>query len=270
MCATENALAGKRVVLTRAAEQSKALAEELTLRGARVIVLPCVEFRAPRDSTALDDALSHLQEFDWVAFTSQNAVQFFSRRLREFGRVLPNFRFPRIAALGKATANAAEKEGLDVDFVAREARSGTDFVAEFAYAANGRKILLPQSDQAEPAVADGLREAGANVTPVAAYRTCMPESLDLEALDRVRREGAVVFVFASPSAVHNFARIVGENQLRRFARESVFAAIGPTTGRAIRDAGCPVGIEAAKPTSEAIIEAMIQYFSRVNSAKVSR
>jgi uroporphyrinogen-III synthase len=264
-----DALAGKRIVVTRGGEQSKALVGELTRRGARVIVLPCVEFRPPEDCTALDAALWRLPEFDWVAFTSQNAVRFSCLRLRELGRPSRDSPSPRIAALGKATADAAAKEGLHVDFVAREARSGSDFVGEFAHAAKGKKILLPQSDQAAPTVAHALRQAGANVSAVVAYRTCVPESLEAEEWDRIRREGGDIFLFASPSAFRNFARIVGEHDMKPIAERSIFAAIGPTTAQAVRDAGFRVGVEAAKPNPEAIVDAMIQFFSRVKTARVS-
>ena len=71
MSKSTQALAGKRIVVTRTVEQSKALVDELTRRGARVIVMPCVEFRPPENFAALDAELSRLPEFDWVAFTSQ-------------------------------------------------------------------------------------------------------------------------------------------------------------------------------------------------------
>jgi len=266
----ENALHGKRIVLTRAAEQSKSLVAELTWRGARVTLLACVEFRPPEDLAPLDAALSHLPEFDWLVFTSQNAVRFFSRRLRELGHTLPDSTTLRIAALGDATARAATSEKLHVDFVATGARSGSEFVGEFSRQARGKKILLPQSDQATPTVADGLKEVGASVSVVVAYRTCMPESLDAEELSGVRREAADVFVFASPSAFWNFARIVGESDLERFAQGSAFAAIGPTTAHAIRDAGFSVEIEAAKPNPNEVVKAVIEYFSKVKTVRVSR
>jgi uroporphyrinogen-III synthase len=266
----DNVLAGKRIVLTRAAEQPDELRGELIRRGVLVLVLPCVEFRPPEDCAALDVALSRLPEFDWVAFTSQNAVRFFCRRLRESGRVLPDLTLPRTAALGKATANAAAKEGLHVDFVAREARSGSEFVGEFAYAANGKKVLLPQSDQAAPAIADALRKAGASVTAVVAYRTCVPESLGSGVVNRIRRDGADVFVFASPSAFRNFAQLLGESGVKQFAQQSVFAVIGPTTAQAVRGAGFPVAIEAARPGARGLVDAIVEYFSSIDAARTTR
>jgi uroporphyrinogen III methyltransferase / synthase len=264
-------LSGKRIVLTRAPEQSGILLDKLKGSGAQVIVLPFIEFRPPEDYGPLDAVLSRLDGFDWIVFTSQNAVRFFCARMRELGRVpvdLPSP--PRIAAIGATIFNVAAMERLRVDFVASSARSGREFVAEFSTHARRKKLLLPQSDQAAPYVAEGLREGGAEVTPVVAYRTCVPESLDGEKLDGIRREGADVFVFASPSAFNNFARTVGADGLKRFAEHSTFVAIGPTTARAIRETGIPVEIEAAKPNSDEIVKAMIEYFSKAARAKAHR
>lgn len=272
MRARATPLKGKRVVLTRAPEQSSLLLRELKGSGAQVIVLPFVEFRPPEDLAPLDSALARLAEFDWLVFTSQNAAKFVSQRLRELGRPpkdLPQPR-PKVVAIGPVTQDAAVSEGWQAELVAGEVRSRLDFVREFSRDAKGKKILLPQSDLAGPHVADGLREVGATVTPVVAYRTCMPESLDGELLDRLRREGADVFVFASPSAFRNFVRTIGQDDLKRFAERAAFAAIGPTTAQAIREAGVPVAIEAAKPNSREIIQAMIEYFSSADRKKAGR
>jgi uroporphyrinogen III methyltransferase / synthase len=269
--AAHRALAGKRIVLTRTPDQAGILLHKLKGSGARIIVLPFVEFRPPDDLAPLDAAISQLAEFDWIVFTSQNAVRFFCSRLRELGRAAVDLPTPpKIATIGVTTQNIALAERLRVDLITTDARSGREFVREFSTNARGKKILLPRSDQARDYVADGLREGGAHVTSVVAYRTCMPESLDGEALDRIRYEGADVFVFASPSAFHNFAKTVGEADLKRFAANSAFAAIGPTTAQAIRDAGVPVAIEAEKPNSDEIIRAMIAHFLKSKRAKVRR
>jgi uroporphyrinogen-III synthase len=271
MDTTYKTLEGKRIVLTRPPEEAGILLHKLNGSGAQVFLLPFIEFRPPEDFALLDSAVSHLSEFDWIVFTSQNAVRFFCNRLRELGRVPVDLPVPpRVAVIGAATSSAAAVERLRVDLVTPGARSGREFVAEFSPNAQGKKILLPQSDQAGGQVAEGLRAAGAQVTPVVAYRTCMPESLDGAELARIRRDGADVFVFASPSAFRNFARIVGDADLKRFAAEAAFAAIGPTTAQAIRKAGVPVEIEAVNPNADEIIKAMIEYFSRVHRVKECR
>jgi uroporphyrinogen III methyltransferase/synthase len=265
-------LKGKRIVLTRSPEQSVALLRALNDSGAEVSVLPCVEFLEVENFALIDDAVRRLGEFDWLMFTSQNAVKFFSRRLRELrcDPISLSEPRPRVAAIGPATRDAAIKSGWDVELIVGGIRSGAGFANKIVGKAKGKKILLPQSDLAPPHIAERLREAGANITSVVAYRTCVPKSLDGEELARVRREGADVVVFASPSALRNFALVVGRESFARLGEQSAFAAIGPTTARAIRDAGVPVAMEAAKPNSYEIIKAMTQYFMKPNRTNRNR
>ncbi len=269
MAATEKPLAGKRIVLTRPPEQAPTLFRALNDAGATVILFPCIEFAAPEDWTPLDFALSRLNEFHWIAFTSQNAVRFFRERQRELDsmRSAPPPRLPKVAALGAATAEVAAKEGCAPDFVASAARSGQEFVAAFAPLARGQKVLLPQSDRAGDRVSAALGEAGAIVTSVVAYRTGVPQSIDNEALARIQRDGADLIFFSSPSAFRNFAETVGKIAMMQLAKHSALGAIGPTTAGAIRDAGAPVAFESPQPGVTAIVKAMEEYFSERGRAK---
>ncbi|MGH9863915.1 MAG: uroporphyrinogen-III synthase [Candidatus Acidiferrales bacterium] len=280
-------MSGKRIVITRAPGQDEDLRADLSRgAGAHVIELPCVEFRELEETNELDGAIGRLSDFAWLLFTSQNAARFFARRARALGfdfAQLPERR-PRVAAIGPATAEAAKAEGFSVDFVPDAgtgrsfARNFTDCVRSvagmevknpvvgFVRDAAGMKVLVPRSDLAlrDRGAADWtelLRDAGAEVTAVAAYRTCMPESLAGPQLEEVRRERVDCFIFASPSAFENFAKSVGPDDLRRFASASAFAAIGPTTASAIRAAGVRCAIESAEPNAKSLIEAIGKYFS---------
>jgi len=249
--------------MTRAPEQAPTFFRALNEAGATVILFPCIDFIAPADWGPLDSALARLKEFDWVAFTSQNAVRFFRQRFGESTlKDLPSLNGrPRIAALGPATAQAATARGLAPDFVASRARAGPEFVAAFGPLARGKKVLLPQSDQAGDRIASALRELGAEVTSVVAYRTCVPESLDRAALASIQRHGADMIFFGSPSAVRNFAQTIGDETVKQLGKDSAFGAIGPTTARAIRDAGFPVNFEAPQPNTDDVVRAMAEYFA---------
>ncbi|HEY6903126.1 MAG TPA: uroporphyrinogen-III synthase [Candidatus Acidoferrales bacterium] len=272
MANAEKPLAGKRIVITRAPEQAPTFVRALNAAGADVTILPCIDFVPPGDWSAVDSALSRLPQFDWIAFTSQNTVRFFSRRARELNLAPLDLRAsgPKIAALGTATAEVAGREGLPPDFIASTARSGSEFVAAFASRARGAKVLLPASDQAGDRIAEALRAVGADVTSVVAYRTCMPESLDGEAVARIRREGADLIFFGSPSAVRNFVHMVNRDTLDCLMENSAFGAIGPTTAQAIRDAGIEVGFESPQPNTSDIIQAMTHYFASRNREKARK
>lgn len=277
----------KRIVVTRAPGQNESLRAELTRAfgsDVRIIELPCVEFREPENTAALDRAIRSIDDFAWILFTSQNAVRYFARRMRALGSQPAQVLKPRtrIAAIGPATAEATSAEGFLVDFVPSPG-TGRSFAASFKDSVRsvagmevknptagflrgvaGAKILVPRSDLAlrdrgATDWTDVLREAGAEVTAVAAYQTSAPNALAGSQLTDIVRDGADCFIFASPSAFENFARAAGASSLQRLAASSVFAAIGPTTAAAIRSAGIACGVESTEPDARLLAEAVASY-----------
>src|SRR5207302_305897 len=112
-------LEGRRIVVTRAPAQTKDLRERLEELGAEVILLPLVRFLEPENTADLDRAIRSLEQFDWLIFTSANAVTFFLGRCRTLG-YRPTVKAKKIAAVGSATRLALEKEGFEVSFVPAE------------------------------------------------------------------------------------------------------------------------------------------------------
>jgi uroporphyrinogen-III synthase len=109
-----------------------------------------------------------------------------------------------------------------------------------------------------------LREAGAKVTEVVAYRTVAPKA-DEEKLERVKRAEVDAVVFASPSAYHNLAQQVGSKELARLSKRVQFAAIGATTAGAIREAGAQVATEAREASAACLAAAIAKYYERSSS-----
>jgi uroporphyrinogen III methyltransferase / synthase len=282
------------IVITRAPGQNESLRAELKNAlgaGARIIELPCIEFREPEDTAALDRAIRSISNFAWILFTSQNAARYFARRMRTLGAQPGKIgqTQPRIAAIGPATAEATAAEGFSVDFVPAPG-TGRSFAGSFKDSVRsvagmevknptagflrgvaGMKILVPRSDLAirDRGAADWtevLREAGAEVTAVAAYQTCAAKTLEGPQFAEVMRDGADCFIFASPSAFENFARAAGGDNLRRLSRAGAFAAIGPTTAAAIRSAGIEQVIEADQPDAQALAEAIATYLKSASRA----
>jgi len=257
-------LAGKRIVVTRAREQANDFIHSLQKLGAEVLLMPTVSFAPPNDWAPVDAALRHFAQFEWVLFTSRNAVGFFCRRWRELGldRDLFQLAKPLIAAVGPATAQVASENGLRVDYVAK-ANTGEALATEMRTSLGDKSVLLPRSDRADDRLPDALRAAGAFVTTVVAYRTSTPESLDPEILARLRLSEIDAISFASPSAVHNLARLIGSSdELASLSQRVPFAAIGPTTARALRDAGVRVAIEAVEPSPACLADAISKYYER--------
>jgi uroporphyrinogen III methyltransferase/synthase len=213
--------------------QAQPLAEALERLGAAVSSVPLVRIEPPEDPAALECALDG-QSFDWVVFTSANAVLVAGRRIAgALGGV-------RVAAVGPATAETARRAGLEPSFVpevyaAEEIAAGLEPVA-------GLRVLLPQADIAEPGLADELRRRGASVTAVTAYRTVAVEPAP-DALEDLRASDAVVL--ASGSAGPGRAAV---------------ACIGPKTAAAAREVALEVAIVAREATTEGMIEALVSHF----------
>jgi uroporphyrinogen-III synthase len=259
-------LAGKRIVVTRAPEQAAELIDALKSLGAHVLVMPTVSFAPPESPAALDAALERLSDFQWILFTSQNAVRFFCRRWTETGReraVLSAVR-GRVAAVGSATARAITAEGMQVDYVART-QSGESLAAELRDSMAGKEVLLPRSDRVDDRLPSALRKAGARVTEVVAYRTLRPEILNGEILQSVRHAEIDAIVFASPSAFHNLVAFLPSAELAVLSNRVQFATIGSTTTRALRDAGARVAIESNDSSSAGLADAIGKYYQRQTS-----
>ena len=267
MQAVKNPLAGKRVVVTRATDQAHELAHSLEALGAEVLLLPTVSFAAVDDSRPLDRAIRSLAEFGWILFTSQNAVRFFCQRIRELDGNVASLQKPRpmVAAVGTATAAAATEAGLRVDTVPKN-HSGEALAQELWGAIGDRKILLPRSDRADDRLPKALREAGADVTEVVAYRTASPDSLDPAILKSIRDAEVDAIVFASPSSFRFLSECVGAAVLAELSSRVSFAAIGPTTARALREDGMRVDIEATQSSAAGLADSIAKFYQRQHSA----
>ncbi|HML23421.1 MAG TPA: uroporphyrinogen-III synthase [Aggregatilinea sp.] len=253
-------LAGKRIVITRPPHKAQTFANVLKTLGAEPVVLPLIETRAPQDSAPLDEALRALPRYDWVIFTSANAVDFTFRRigaLKIDPAALVGMQF---AAIGPATANALESHGLMPALVPRE------HVAEGLFAAlnehvtlDGMRLLLPQANRARPVLADLLREAGASVDAVVAYDTVRPE------IDPVLLAQPVdAITFTSPSTVQHFVESFDDP--RAILGGALVACIGPVSADAARAVGLEPDVVANPYTVEGLIVALEKAFERTSEA----
>lgn len=257
-------LAGKRIVVTRAPEQARELIETLSALGAEVVAFPLLEVLPAEDTSPLDAAIGRLARFDWLIFTSQNAVGYFAKRCSDLGVAATDISGSmQIAAVGPVTAKAAGMAGYPVHFVSPEP-NGLSLAAALGQEMNGKRVLLPRSDRASAELPVALRGAGAEVAEVIAYRTAAPEESQVETLQRILRREVDVITCASPSAFRRLGELAGMEALHGLAASVAFAAIGPVTADAIRRAGLPVAIEAQQPTSAGFAAAIVKYYSALS------
>jgi uroporphyrinogen III methyltransferase / synthase len=245
-------LFGRTIVVTRAAQQAGRLARILRERGAQVLEMPATRV-ARLDSASLRDAIGRLGDFQWIVFTSQNAVSIFWEQLLGAARDSRSLAGCRIAAVGPGTAGALLERGITVDLLPER------FVAEGLLDAlrerddvAGADVMYVAAEGARDVLPSGLQELGANVEVVQPYRS-VRDGRGAEKLKAALERGEVDFVtVASASAVTAFVQLVGIDAALR-AR---VASIGPVTSDAAREAGLEVAAEAHESTLESLVQAI--------------
>lgn len=252
MSAQGGSLLGRRVAVTRAAEQSGDLAERLRALGAEVLCCPLIAIAPPLDPAPLAHALARLEAYDWLALPSANAAR------AALGGLIRPGRRPRIAAVGSATAAALAEAGISADLTPAE-HSAAGLLAALGDVC-GARVLLPQGDQARPELAEGLAARGASVDAVAAYRTLPGPGVGaLAAALRARALDAVTF--ASPSAAR--ALLDGAGQaVHELLAGAALVAIGPTTAAALRAEGLRVASVADPHTAAGLAAALVALLAR--------
>ena len=254
MATGQRSLVGTRILVTRAGTGNSSLAALLAGAGAEVLELPVTRIES-LDPAPLRQAVAHLADYDWLVFTSKNAVHLFREAMRAQG-VEPSELGPaRVGAVGASTAEALTAQGLPVHLVPEH------FVAEGLLDAirasgtlSGARVLYVCAEGARDVLPGGLREAGASVETIVAYRS-VAERGDADLVRRQLQRGEIHLVtFTAASAVRAFVEAIGEQAARRAAA----AVIGPITGAAAREAGLTVAVEAAESTASGLVDAIIQ------------
>lgn len=243
-------LRGQRILVTRAGHQAEELAGPLRELGAEPIVLPLIGIAPPDDRTALQNAAENASEYDWIIFTSANAITAFVAELPDTGEW---FR-PRIATIGPATAEVAEEHGFRVEVTPERYVAESLAEAFRPYPLDGKRILIPSAAAARDVVPNELRRRGAEVDVVAAYQNVIPADAPQRALE-IFKEPPDWITFASSSAVTHLAAIVPAQGLAGIR----IATIGPATSATVVEHGLAVTSEALKHTIPGLIEAMRNY-----------
>lgn len=248
------ALAGRRIVVTRARSQAGALIGALETEGAEVAMLPMIEVIPPRSWEELDKGLRELDQFDWLVLTSANTVDALCHRSEALGIKLCAAveRKLRVAVIGPATALAAQNAGLRVDLApARHvAEALAASLAEHVY---GQRVFYPRSEAARDVIPRELRAAGAEVAIADAYRTVIPAESRAK-LGTVQAPDAIIF--SSASTVKNFMELLGGTGTAASAWKAI--SIGPVTTQALRRFGWEPAFEASEPTIAGILEAAVE------------
>ena len=253
-------LFGKRIIITRPKGQSREFAEMLQLHGAEVIEFPTIEIVPPASYEEMDRAISSVEKYDWIIFTSVNGVRPFFERLKTNKKDIRTLKGIKICAIGPKTAREVEDHGLSLDLIPDEYRAESVINAIGNKNIKGKKILIPRAEVAREVLPDELRDMGAEVDVVTAYRTVRPEP----ELDWIRKyfldKKVSAITFTSSSTVKNFVEMFGK-EAGSLLDSVVVACIGPVTRKTAEELGIKTDIMPKEYTTPALAEALVEYFS---------
>ncbi|HEX9295392.1 MAG TPA: uroporphyrinogen-III C-methyltransferase [Polyangiaceae bacterium] len=260
-------LFGKRILVTRPEHQAEETAREIRDRGAEAVVVPAIAIAPPPDPAALEQALTSLDAYDLVAFTSANGVDrvmdALSRSRRDgraFGRAL-------VAAIGPGTEAALSGRGLIADVVAKEFRgeglaaSISDALSRHRASRPQPRVLILRALVARDALPTALRAAGFEVDVVAAYETRPAPRAAIEALSSELENGNIDAVtFTSSSTVRELAAALGP-RARELLDRATIAVIGPVTAETARELGLRIDVCAEEYTVSGLLDALERHFA---------
>jgi len=250
-------LFGKKIVVTRARTQASRLVEDINDLGGEAIEFPSIVIQKEENLTSLYNAFEHLDSYNWIIFTSVNAVDIFFAELRKRELDIRSLYGSNICAIGPATRKILEDRGLKVEFIPEEYRAEGILQELENRVKRGEWVLLPRARGAREVLPDTLRQWGVHVNEVILYEA-VPAGKVSKARTNDILEGRVDYLtFTSSSTVSNFVKMVGKDNVLRVNKKVKVACIGPVTAETAQSQGFNVDIMAREYTIDGLLQALI-------------
>lgn len=249
-------LFGKKIVITRSAQQAKETIAQFAAQGAEVIAFPTIEIQALEDLQALDRCLDSLSRYKWLIFTSTNTVDCVFARLHARGRDSRALGTLKVAAIGKKTAARLREFGITADCTPTDSHSEGLLAALHAVGIDQSTVLLPSAETSRPELLQGLHSLACTVDRIPVYRTvrATPPGIDLPAL------APDWIIFTSGSTVDHAVALIGQTAMNTMiATGTKLACLGPITQSALIAHGLPCHVVAPEASTESLIRALCSY-----------
>ncbi len=256
-------LYGWKVLVPRTKDQAGQMSDLLRSHGAVPVEVPTIAVEPPRTPTQMERAIKGLVtgRYEWVVFTSTNAVRAVWEKFAEFGLDARAFAGVKIACVGEATADAVRAFGINPELVPSGEQSSDGLLQEFPPYDDVLdpidRVLLPRADIATETLAAGLRERGWAIDDVTAYRTVRAAPPAASIRDAIKSGGFQAVCFTSSSTVRNLVGIAGKPHAK-----TVVVAIGPATAATAAEFGLRVDVQAETSTVPAMVEALAEFAVR--------
>jgi len=253
-------LYGWKVLVPRTKEQAGVMSSRLASYGAVPVEVPTIAVEPPRTPTQMERAIKGLVtgRYEWIVFTSTNAVRAVREKFEEFGLDARAFAGVKIACVGESTADAVRAFGINPELLPSGEQSSEGLLADFPPYDEVLdpidRVLLPRADIATETLAAGLRELGWEIDDVTAYRTVRAAPPAAEIRDAIKSGGFQAVCFTSSSTVRNLVGIAGKPHAR-----TVVACIGPQTAATAKEFGLRVDVQPEAANVPALIDALAEF-----------
>ncbi|AHI01704.1 bifunctional uroporphyrinogen-III C-methyltransferase/uroporphyrinogen-III synthase [Kutzneria viridogrisea] len=260
------ALYGWRVLVPRTKEQAGAMSERLREHGAIPVEVPTISVEPPRSPAQMERSVKGLVDgrYQWVVFTSTNAVRAVWEKFREFGLDARAFSGVKIACVGESTAAKVRSFGIIPELIPSGEQSSEGLLADFPPYDDildpVDRVLLPRADIATETLAAGLRERGWEIDDVTAYRTVRAAPPPADTREMIKSGGFDAVCFTSSSTVRNLVGIAGKPHTR-----TLVACIGPQTAETAREFGLRVDVQPEFANVPSLVDALAQHAARLRA-----
>ena len=260
------ALYGWTVLVPRTKDQAGEMTEKLVSHGALPIEVPTIAVEPPRSPAQMERAVKGLVDgrFQWVVFTSTNAVRAVWEKFNEFGLDARAFSGVKIACVGQATADRVRAFGINPELVPSGEQSSLGLLDEFPPYDDVfdpvNRVLLPRADIATETLAEGLRDRGWEIEDVTAYRTVRAAPPPAHTREMIKTGGFDAVCFTSSSTVRNLVGIAGKPHAR-----TIVACIGPKTAETAAEFGLRVDVQPEVAAVGPLVEALAEHAARLRA-----
>ncbi|MGA7617146.1 MAG: uroporphyrinogen-III synthase [Thermoanaerobaculia bacterium] len=252
-------LAGRTIFVTRAKSQANDLCTLLEESGAEVIEVPTIEITSPDSWESLDHVIDSLERWGWLIFTSTNGVDFFFRRCAEKGRILDPSARPQVAAVGASTAERLGDHGITPDVVPEKFQA-SEVLPLLPAEQHGVRTAVVRAEKGREELIEELRNRGGEVHLAVAYRTRTAPGIRSHFAPALAQGAIDAITFTSSSTAEKLFGALEESEREELRRNVCLASIGPVTTETLRRLGAPPACEAARPSMEALRDALVEYF----------
>ncbi len=260
------ALYGWTVLVPRTKEQAGDMSDRLVGHGALPVEVPTIAVEPPRSPAQMERAVKGLVDgrYQWVVFTSTNAVRAVWDKFGEFGLDARAFSGVKIACVGEATADRVRAFGISPELVPSGEQSSLGLLDEFPEYDEifdpVNRVLLPRADIATETLAEGLRERGWEIEDVTAYRTVRAAPPPADTREMIKTGGFDAVCFTSSSTVRNLVGIAGKPHAR-----TIVACIGPKTAETAAEFGLRVDVQPETAAVGPLVDALAEHAARLRA-----